>query len=296
MGIRIESVGIYWDTSCNQQNGIEIAKRAALDCLSKSQHDKNEVNLIVNASVYKDHYFAEPAMATFIQRELEINHCLDNGHSSHTLSFDLLNGALGVLDACQLVAAMIESGNIKTALIVSGDSFDLPLGKKSGPLKLTAIGTAMLLDQTPEANQGFRSFYFQSGNRHIALLKAHLYHDNNQMAIHYQKSLEFENILVMEIYRALKHYFINGVNWAKNFQLIIPPQLSPCFIEKLADAIGIKKDILLDISKKDCDFYNASLALAIHHIQQNGVGHKLNKALIICAGSGIQVGLATYTF
>ena len=91
-----------------------IASQAAEKILKSFPREK--IDLLLHASVCRD--FLEPATAAKVHFNLKL--------SPHCMISDLSNACLGVLSSILLAGQMIESGLIKTALIVSGEN--------SGPL------------------------------------------------------------------------------------------------------------------------------------------------------------------
>ncbi len=90
----------------------DLSTTAAKKCLAKSKIPASEVDLLIHASVCRD--FLEPATASVVHANL--------GLSRHAMIFDLSNACLGVINAIVVAGNMIESGQIKTALIVSGEN------------------------------------------------------------------------------------------------------------------------------------------------------------------------------
>ena len=89
-----------------------IASLAAEKLFKKSAIDPKKVDLLIHASVCRD--FLEPATASVVHANLKL--------SSHSMIFDLSNACLGVINAMVVAGNMIENGQIKTALIVSGEN------------------------------------------------------------------------------------------------------------------------------------------------------------------------------
>lgn len=90
----------------------DLSTAAAKKCLAKSKIAANDVDLLIHASVCRD--FLEPATASVVHANL--------GLSRSAMIFDLSNACLGVINAIVVAGNMIESGQIKTALIVSGEN------------------------------------------------------------------------------------------------------------------------------------------------------------------------------
>lgn len=74
--------------------------------------NKEDIGLLIHASVCRD--FLEPSTASVVHHNL--------GLSPDTMIFDLSNACLGVLNSFVMAANMIERGQIKKALIVSGEN------------------------------------------------------------------------------------------------------------------------------------------------------------------------------
>lgn len=90
----------------------DLSTQAANKLFEENQIDRNEIDLLIHASVCRD--FLEPSTASVVHSNLEL--------SPHCQIFDLSNACLGVLSSLNVAANMIESGAIKNALIVSGEN------------------------------------------------------------------------------------------------------------------------------------------------------------------------------
>jgi 3-oxoacyl-[acyl-carrier-protein] synthase III len=90
----------------------DLSTNAAKKCLEKSSVAKEDVDLLIHSSVCRD--FLEPATASVVHANL--------GLSKKAMIFDLSNACLGVVNALVVAGHMIESGQIKNALIVSGEN------------------------------------------------------------------------------------------------------------------------------------------------------------------------------
>jgi 3-oxoacyl-[acyl-carrier-protein] synthase-3 len=90
----------------------QASTEAAENVLKKTSFGKNDIDLLIHTSVCRD--CLEPATAAYVHRNLQL--------PEHTLFFDLSNACLGFLNAMVTVASMIEAGQIRSALIVSGEN------------------------------------------------------------------------------------------------------------------------------------------------------------------------------
>jgi 3-oxoacyl-[acyl-carrier-protein] synthase III len=90
----------------------DLSTMAAEKLFLKSKIPKSDVDIVIHASVCRD--FLEPATASVVHANL--------GLSKKAMIFDLSNACLGVINAIVVAGNMIENGQIKTALIVSGEN------------------------------------------------------------------------------------------------------------------------------------------------------------------------------
>lgn len=100
--------------------------RLALDA---ARNDAIEIECLIHGSVCRD--FLEPATACTVHHQL--------GLSSNCLIYDVSNACLGILSGMIQAACMIESGQIKSALVV---------GSEGGRQLVEATITALNNDQT----------------------------------------------------------------------------------------------------------------------------------------------------
>jgi len=132
MGITIDSIGLFENKNKSVKTSLELCRRAAEPCIKQSSYSKEDIGLVVSVSVYRDDFTYEPSFSTFIQNDLKINHDKTDSLGPKTLSLDVLNGAMGFLNACQLCSAMITAGKVKAGLVVSGDLVDENVSEKGG--------------------------------------------------------------------------------------------------------------------------------------------------------------------
>ena len=90
----------------------EAATFAGREVFAGGDIDPLEVECLIFTSVSRD--MLEPATASFVHNNL--------GLSSSCLIFDISNACLGFLDGMVMLANMIELGQVKNGLIVSGET------------------------------------------------------------------------------------------------------------------------------------------------------------------------------
>ncbi|HEU5470986.1 MAG TPA: 3-oxoacyl-[acyl-carrier-protein] synthase III C-terminal domain-containing protein [Actinophytocola sp.] len=105
-----------------RHRALRLAVRAADACLDAAGCPPGDLDLVVNAGLYRDRNLAEPALAALVQDDIGA-HPEDPHPGGHgTFSFDVANGVCGVLTALQVVDGFLRSGAIRRALVVASDT------------------------------------------------------------------------------------------------------------------------------------------------------------------------------
>lgn len=89
-----------------------FASKAGAKVLEDSGRKAEDIDLLIYAGVCRD--FIEPATAHKIHHNLKV--------PAHCMTFDISNACVGFFNAMILSAQMIEAGQIRNALIVSGEN------------------------------------------------------------------------------------------------------------------------------------------------------------------------------
>ena len=103
--------------AASDEFSVDLARSAAADCLSRSRHGAESIDLLICASI--SHYDApehiysfEPSAAMRLKAAFGFE---------RAVAFDLSNGCAGLWSAILLAEAMISAGLIERAMIVSGE-------------------------------------------------------------------------------------------------------------------------------------------------------------------------------
>lgn len=98
-----------WEKGTRPSQAATMAGRQVLE---KADVDPEDIECLIFTSVSRD--MMEPATASFVHNSLSL--------SSSALIFDISNACLGFLDGMVMLANMIELGQVKNGLIVSGET------------------------------------------------------------------------------------------------------------------------------------------------------------------------------
>lgn len=99
----------FWDDGTMPS---DVAARAAEAALANAGVDRTRIGILVNTSVSRD--YVEPSTACIVHGTL--------GLPPTCMNFDLGNACLGFVNGMEMVANMIERGQVEYGLVVNGES------------------------------------------------------------------------------------------------------------------------------------------------------------------------------
>lgn len=99
----------FWDADTPPSAAATLAAEAAI---ASAAVDRARIGVLINTSVCRD--YVEPSTACLVHGNL--------GLSSECLNFDVSNACLGFLNGMELVAQMIERGQVDWGMVVDGES------------------------------------------------------------------------------------------------------------------------------------------------------------------------------
>jgi 3-oxoacyl-[acyl-carrier-protein] synthase III len=294
--VKIESIGLLPDVANAPRDAISMLTASARSCLADSRYGRDEIDLTINAGVYRNDFLCEPAVAALVAGNLTGDSLGKSSCAQRMLAFDLTNGSLGTLEACFVVAKMIASGKIRTALVMAAE-IEVNQGLGSGQsLGLEETGTALILDGSTDDGPGFGNFYFESFTRHRHSFVSHSAVTDGKTALSFKRNDLFEDscleCIVLSVERLLQQEGLDR----RELSVVLPPFPSDAFVSRLADVLGLPHDRMVRPPTGAKDLYTSSLAVALHAVRQHRRARRGDIGLIIGIGSGIQVGCATYYF
>ncbi len=148
MGTVIDRVDVAHSRWRDRHSALHLAVTAAKDCLKRAGCDPDELDLVVNAGIYRDRNLGEPALAAIIQDDIGANPEDPHAGAHGTFSFDIANGACGVLTALQIVDGFLRTHAIHRALVVASDAD--PGHGMSEHFPFSAAGAALLCGWTDD--------------------------------------------------------------------------------------------------------------------------------------------------
>lgn len=289
---RIESLGVSPPRRrLFRQGSIAHAVAAGRRCLKASRYRPADIRVLVNAGVHRDRHVCEPAGAAFIQHRLGIN---VEFQGRRTLSFDLLNGGCGMLNAAQVLAALVASGEVQVGMVVASEANG---DRRPDPgYAYPASGAAVLLDVSPRDGVGFGSFVFRTRGEDAALYTSVVSLAEKRGRIILRRRAELEAAYLAGIGNIVDEVLERDRLRREDLDLVVPAQLSAGFLARLPAAAGIAREKVVDLTARLPDTLSTSVFLALREALDTRPPAPGTRALLLAFGSGVTVGAATYRF
>jgi amino acid adenylation domain-containing protein len=296
--IRVASIGTVAQGSQAERGGMQalsLLQGAAQNCLAASSYQRNDLDLLINAGVYRDEFLCEPAVASLLAGKMQLNDDIKSPLDKKTFALDIFNGAIGTLNACHAAIGMIRAGKASNALITAAEIENNRQHRPDVLYGLEEVGSALILDQSPDGITGFGNFVFKYFTEYIDALVTHTEIFNGKTVLRVERDPRIERYYVQCIQEAVQELLsLEHLDLAQ-IKVVLPPQISTEFIGRLSDALSIDRSKLVDVQAQR-DLFTSSLAYTLQHVRQHKLVQPGDIGLIISVGSGIQVGCATYYF
>ncbi len=267
------------------------AVEAGRRCLAAARRRPSEVGLLIHAGVTRDHHVCEPANAAYIQHRLGIN---VEFQGARTLSFDLVNGGCGMLDAVHVICALLQEGDARGGMITASEGNADRRAKGEPPCPDS--GAAVLLELSPDPGTGFGSFAFHARSEYagMATTVVSLAEPRGRLLARRDPGLE-ERWLEMAGRVVDEVLEKDGLNRSQ-LDRVIPAQISPAFLARLPGVIGLPAGCVADFTADMPDTLSTSVFLALHRELKLRPPQPGQKVLLLAFGSGLTVAAATCQF
>jgi len=278
-----------------QADTRDLNRRAAEDCLRNSGLDPRDVELVLCVGMHRSEFVAEPAAATMVADDLEMNHDHDDRDPRRTLAFDLVNGSVGFLNACLVAGQMIAAGRFGNSLIVAAECPHSTDPDGGAFLPVEPIGSAVLLGPT-DGDAGFERFLFRSFPEHVDALSSALVQERGTTYVARACSPRWEDYLLRCAAEAIDELLESAGISLADVQAVLPPQISGRFVSRFAEILSLPPARMIDVTTGGADRSTSSIPLAFDQLRRHHRPRPGDLGLLVCAGAGIQVGCALYRF
>jgi 3-oxoacyl-[acyl-carrier-protein] synthase-3 len=293
MGTIIEASAYVTADGSRSPGAVELADAAARECLEGTGRSPDELQLLINAGVYLDRNISEPAIAALIQEDIGANPEIEPGTGQGTLSFDIRNGACGLLTGMYLLDELLVSGTAQLGMVVGGDADPGP-GTSEG-FDFPAAGGAVLLS-SDDSRPGLTAFKLKTFPEFAEEFQSYIaWHET-------PGNRQGRNTLTVEIDDTYCLHAVdcadstvrelsseNGLDFA-DVDILIATASTPDFAGDLARSLGIPAARVATPSDGLACAHTSALAIALESLEL----HASRTALLVSAGAGITAVAALY--
>jgi 3-oxoacyl-[acyl-carrier-protein] synthase-3 len=302
MGTRIEAASALMSHGLRKPTARRLADAAARTCLAHAGREPGEVDMLINAGIYREDNMGEPALAALIQEDIGANLGQPPIGGRGTFSFDLLNGTCGVITAIQIESGLLDSGVIRLGAIVASDVDPDHHDPRAALLRPTA--GAMLLGRD-EKLAGFTDFHTETFPEYADLFSSGLvWQERLGHRVPRQAAGQHEMVIdgkpgyaarladcAEEASRRFLHRL--GLDWDE-IDLVVPAPSAPDFLDALVTGLGVPGDRVAYMTEDLEGAYTTGSIAALHAAIKSGRLGEARTILMVAAGAGITVALALY--
>jgi 3-oxoacyl-[acyl-carrier-protein] synthase III len=292
--VGIAGVGTVPAGPPGSRGSVELATQAAAQCLDRSGLDREQLGLIIHAGVYRDEFISEPAIAALVAGELGINDDIRSPDGPKTLAFDVFNGAVGFLNACQVAVQMIGAGKTGHAMVVASETENNDGSDAHPAYGLSETGSAVVLSPT-NGNKGFGRFVFRHYPEYAGALTTYTRHSDGRTWLEIERDPDLSAHYLTIIADAVGELLKLEAIAPSEIAAVFPPQLSQPDRDELAARLGIASSLFVN-PITDADPFSSSVPHGLRHAWEHGLVGSGDVGLIVSVGSGLQVGCTTYRF
>jgi 3-oxoacyl-[acyl-carrier-protein] synthase III len=287
MGTIIDGLHVTRGNWRSRRSALQLAVTAAKGCLAHAGTAPSDLDLLINAGIYRDRNLGEPALAAIIQDDIGANPEDPHNDAHGTFSFDIANGACGVLTALQIADGFLRSHTISRALVVASDAD--PGRGASERFPFSPVGAALLCKWSGQ-NDGLGQVHWVNHPDDGENFRATIDFDMFRNVLRFRKSTEMATELAAAGAQAARDCLDEAALDLSDIPVIIGAPPDRRFRVELAARLGVPVERVAVATDKR--MHTASLMAALEgETERMPAG---TPVLLVAAGAGIVAGAALY--
>src|SRR5215831_1123483 len=285
------------------ENSFTLATGAARDCLSHSQHQASDIDMLISTSITRSKGRSsqsfEPPLSLHVKQAIG---------ATQAVNFDLSNACAGMLTGVFLLQDLVTRGEISCGMVVSGEyishlSWNAAqqirslFSKQLASLTLGDAGAAVIVERAPKGC-GIDVIGFTTLAEHSRLCLAFpsTVGPGAQM---YTKSRTLHKVAIDDMAPLVAEVIGEaGIDLA-DIDYLIPHQTSARAIrkgtEEFARRLGAKpKHVVINLEEYG-NTSSTTLFVALHKYLDEKKIRKGDRVMLLALASGIEIGIAIFT-
>jgi 3-oxoacyl-[acyl-carrier-protein] synthase III len=287
MGTIIDRVEVTRGGWRSRHSALHLAVAAAKSCLEEARRAADDLDLLVNAGIYRDKNLGEPALAALIQEDIGANPEDPHGSAHGTFSFDISNGTCGILTGLQIVDGFLRSHTISCALITASDAD--PGRGLSEHFPFSPVGAALLCTWTDD-DYGLGRVSWVNDPDDGENFQATVGSEDARNVLRFRKSPVLDERLATTAAHAVGNCLRDFALTLSDIDVIIAAPARHGYRAALATQLDVAPERI--VVAEDDKIHTASLAAALQQaLNHLPIGARI---LLVTAGAGITAGAALY--
>lgn len=280
------------------ETSVRLAAQAANECLSQAGVPPRGVGVLINVGVYREDNTAEPALAAMVQKDVGIS--LDYlAEPAAGFSFDLMNGACGVLNAVQVAQTLLNTGSTERVLITAADTHPAGRAADDPGYPYADLGAALLLERSGDGGFGRVRTYGARGPVGTAgLVDMARVGTEGRRRIAVERDDDWEErLLDLTVRSVVDHVRAEGTSLDRT--LLICNRPTAGFPRLLAQRLTPAPAAVMAPEASDTtdgEPHTAAPLLGYLRALAEGVSDGCDRLLFVTAGAGLSVACAHYEF
>jgi 3-oxoacyl-[acyl-carrier-protein] synthase III len=287
MGTIIDGLHVTRGNWRSRRSALQLAVTAAKGCLVHAGTAPSDLDLLINAGIYRDRNLGEPALAAIIQDDIGANPEDPHNDAHGTFSFDIANGACGVLTALQIADGFLRSHTISRALVVASDAN--PGRGASERFPFAPVGAALLCKWSDQ-NDGLGQVRWVNRPDDGENFRATIDFDMFRNVLRFHESTEIAAELAAAGARAARDCLEAAALDLSDIPVIIGAPPDRRFRLELAARLGVPVERVAVAT--DERMHTAALMAALERETERMPAG--TPVLLVAAGAGIVAGAALY--
>ena len=289
MGTTIEAVAVASGRWPTRRSARKLADDAIRASVARAGVTTGDIDLLLNAGLYRDRILAEPALAALIQADVGANPEDPHPGRHGTFSFDVANGACGPLTALHIADGFLRAGTIQHALVVASDTNP---GRGLAPRFPFASSGAAAVCRWDDQAGGLLGFRWEMSSPEDGdLLRARVGFERGRNRLRISQDPAFGEQAAAWAGKAAASLLADHGVAPGDIDLVVPSPLTATFLDALPAHLGVPGDRLVTVPGAD-RVHTAGLLVALAAAHEQGRYDDARRVLLVSAGAGIVVGAA----
>jgi len=285
------------------ENSFTLAAGAARDCLSHSQHQASDIEMVISTSITRSKGRSsqsfEPPLSLYIKQAIG---------APQAVNFDLSNACAGMLTGVFILQDLVSRGEISCGMVVSGEyishlSWNAArqirslYSKQLASLTLGDAGAAVMVERAP-LGSGIDVIGFTTLAEHSRLCLA-FPSSVGPGAQMYTKSRTLHKVAIEDMVPLVAETISEAGIDVSDIDYMIPHQTSARAIhagtKEFVRQLGAKpKHVVVNLEEYG-NTSSTTLFVALHKYLEEQKIRKGDRVMLVALASGIEIGIAIFT-